>query len=112
MYVCMLQVWNGHILESQHVLLDVPIAVEPFCVHNHRMPRLAVAAGFCVYIFIGVKPHFKIHLPSEKAAENEDRIWCTALGMRRISTFNKRSNVRQMCAQENTCMERTLKQRQ
>jgi hypothetical protein len=70
------QVWNGHIRESEHVLLDPAVAIQSFCVHQQSEARLAVAAAQHVYIYIGVKVHFKITLPLESVQAQDEAAWC------------------------------------
>lgn len=79
LYVQRLQVWNGHVKESEHVLLDPPTAVEGFFAPQQDEARLAVAAGPQLYIYVGVKIHKKIALPFEQIHGEDEAAWCASL---------------------------------
>lgn len=70
-----MQVWNGTICETEHKLLDVPVGIISFGVQSQSEVRLAVAAGADVYIFIGLKPHYKASVPLEDIHEQDAAVW-------------------------------------
>lgn len=75
-----LQVWNGHWRESEHVILDAAVALRSFWVDNQPEVRLAVAAAQHVYIYIGTKVHYKITLPFETVQQEDEAAWYGSLG--------------------------------
>lgn len=74
--------WKGTQRASEHALLDTPVALVAFVpdAAPPRLPALAVAAGPHVYIFKGLKPFYKFTLPLLPATEEEEQLWCAALG--------------------------------
>ena len=70
------QVWNGHVRESELVLLDVPVALQSFWTPNAAEVRLAVAAGADVYIYHGIKIQQKVPLPHEQVESEDALAWC------------------------------------
>jgi hypothetical protein len=71
-----MQVWNGHIRESEYVLLDPAVAVQAFWSEQHTNACLAVAAGRYIYVYMGVKIHIKITIPSEVVQSEDEGAWC------------------------------------
>jgi hypothetical protein len=71
------QVWSGHALESEHVILDPAVAVQYF--QSGGQARLAVAAGQHLYIYNGVKIHYKLTLPSEPVHPDDQAAWYAAI---------------------------------
>jgi Bardet-Biedl syndrome 1 protein len=63
-------------LESEHVVLDPAVAVEGFWTAGQPEARLAVAAGAHVYIYRGVKIHYKLTLPVEEVHPDDRAVWC------------------------------------
>lgn len=70
-----LQVWNGTSCETEQKLLDAPVGLVSFGVQHQSEVRLAVAAGADVYIFIGLKPHYKASLPLEDIHDQDAAVW-------------------------------------
>jgi hypothetical protein len=71
-----LQVWNGHVRETELVVLDAAVAVESFWAPKDGQARLAVAAGPHVYIYIGTTIHYKVALPKEHVQSEDETVWC------------------------------------
>lgn len=72
----LLQIYRGHVLESEHVLLDPPVAVASFWADREPVVRLAVAAGAHVYVYIGTRIHYKLSLPTEPVGADDQSVWC------------------------------------
>ena len=70
------QVYRAHIRESEHVLLDMPVAIASFRMKDQREPYLVVAAGTTLYIYRLMSPFYKLTIPSEKVDPREKAIWC------------------------------------
>ncbi|GBF90819.1 hypothetical protein Rsub_03673 [Raphidocelis subcapitata] len=74
-----LKVWKGTARASEHELLEAPVAVTscapPDSEPPPRLPVLAVAAGCHVYMFRGLRPHYKFAVPPLPAGEEEARTW-------------------------------------
>lgn len=70
-----LKVWHGHTRESEHVLLDFPVALAVCRPAEQKLPRLAVAAGPCVYIYDNMKPFFKVAMPVPFVQSADQAIW-------------------------------------
>jgi Bardet-Biedl syndrome 1 protein len=73
------QVWRGTARASEHELLEAPVAVTSFAPSDSepppRLPVLAVAAGCHVYMFRGLRPHYKFAVPPLPVGDEEARAW-------------------------------------
>lgn len=74
----LMQIWNGHVRETELVVLDPAVAIQSFWAPKEAQARLAVAAGPHVYIYIGVTVHYKVSLPKEHVQAEDEAVWCAA----------------------------------
>lgn len=72
-----LKVFKGTALCSEHLLLDVPVAMCAFYSDRAepRTPSVAVAAGPFVFIYRNLRPYYKVKLPHIDIAEEEAAVW-------------------------------------
>lgn len=70
--------------EAEQKLQDEPVGLVSFNVKNHSEVRLAIAAGTDVYIFIGLKPHYKATIPLEEIHDEDAAVW-SVLNLRHLS---------------------------
>eukprot|EP00892_Ulva_mutabilis_P006281 jgi/Ulvmu1/4024/UM189_0008.1 len=73
-----LKVWNGRIREVEQKIDGEPVGLVSFHVQNQAEVRLAVASGADVYIFIGLKPHYKASIPLESIHDEDAAVWQSA----------------------------------
>jgi Bardet-Biedl syndrome 1 protein len=70
-------VWKGTQKQSEHALLDTPVAITSFISEStgNRQPNLAVAAGSHIYIYRNLRPYYKFVLPPEVVNDEEQECW-------------------------------------
>ncbi len=75
--MCCSQVWKGTQKQSEHALLDTPVAISSFISDNAapRLPALAVAAGAHIFIYRNLRPYYKFVLPPEDVNTEEQECW-------------------------------------
>lgn len=62
--------------DTELVILDVPVAIQPFWTASSSEPRLAIAAGASLYIYHGTRIHQKVSLPFEQIQADDAMAWC------------------------------------
>lgn len=70
--------WKGTQKVSEHTLLDTPVAITSFYAADGsppRLPTLAVAAGAHVFLFRGLRAHYKFTLPPSSSSAQEAAVW-------------------------------------
>ncbi|KAJ9510374.1 hypothetical protein QJQ45_015847 [Haematococcus lacustris] len=72
-----LKVWKGTQKQSDHTLLDTPVAITSFISDTTppRLPSLAVAAGSHIFIYRNLRPYYKFVLPAEDVNTEEQECW-------------------------------------
>eukprot|EP00937_MAST-01D_sp_MAST-1D-sp2_P000085 g85.t1 len=72
-----LKIFKGTSMLSEHLLLDVPVALCAFYTDasEPRIPAVAVAAGPHVFIYRNLRPYFKFKLPLVALDEREMALW-------------------------------------
>jgi len=75
-----LSVYKGTSMVSEHVLLDVPVAIVAYYPEDDsrgsvRVPTIAVAAGPHIFIYRNLRPHYKFVVPAVEIDPAELQVW-------------------------------------
>jgi Bardet-Biedl syndrome 1 protein len=72
-----LKVFKGTSIVSEHVLLEIPVALCCFYMdqNNPPSPAVAVASGANIFIYKNLKPYYKFSLPPLHVENLEIEVW-------------------------------------
>ncbi|XP_068081966.1 Bardet-Biedl syndrome 1 protein homolog [Anabrus simplex] len=72
-----LKVYKGTSLMTESTLIDVPTGVVAFHMDTSdpRIPAVAVASGYNIYVYKNMRPYFKFSLPSLDVNSLEREVW-------------------------------------